>query len=127
MTEVTCEYFQLVSNHPQVVCFSCCTSPTRKLSSKFLEALSVTSVFCKLGHELYRIAISTCFENSIDSDSDTDTNPYSHMAACISHQMSYLLLGIYIYIYVILKIKDLKTTNRDRKKSKETRCEMVFN
>ena len=28
---------------------------------------------------------------------------------------------------VILKIKDLKTTNRDRKKSKETRCEIVFN
>ena len=29
-----------------------------------------------------------------DSDSDTDTNPYSYMVACISHQMSYLPLGI---------------------------------
>ena len=29
-----------------------------------------------------------------DTDSDTDTNPYSYMVACISHQMSYLPLGL---------------------------------
>ena len=45
MTEVTCEYFQLVSNRSRAVCFSCRTSPTRELSSKFLEAWSVTCVF----------------------------------------------------------------------------------
>ena len=32
-------------------------------------------------------------------NSDTDTNPYSHMVACISHQMSYLLLGIQVTAY----------------------------
>ena len=26
---------------------------------------------------------------------DTDTNPYSYMVACINHQMSYLSLGMY--------------------------------
>ena len=28
------------------------------------------------------------------TDTDSDTNPYSYMVACISHQMSYLPLGI---------------------------------
>ena len=28
------------------------------------------------------------------TDSDTNTNPYSYIVACISHQMSYLPLGI---------------------------------
>ena len=37
------------------------------------------------------------------------------------------LQHILIIVLVILKIKDLKTTNRDHKKSKETRCEIVFN
>ena len=52
---VTREYFQLVSNRSQAVCFSCYTSPTHELPSEFLETQSVTHVFCKLGCELYRI------------------------------------------------------------------------
>ena len=33
-------------------------------------------------------------ENFTDTDSDTDTNSYSYTVACISHQMSYLPLGM---------------------------------
>ena len=33
-------------------------------------------------------------ENFTDTDSDTDTNLCSYTVACISHQMSYLPLGI---------------------------------
>ena len=53
MTGVICEYFQLVSNRSQAVYFPCCMSLTHELSSNFLEAWSITCVFCKLGCELY--------------------------------------------------------------------------
>ena len=33
-------------------------------------------------------------KNFTDTNSDTNTNPYSYMVACINHQMSYLPLGI---------------------------------
>ena len=43
-TGVTHEYFQLINNRSQAVYSSCCMSPTRELSSKFLEAQCVTRV-----------------------------------------------------------------------------------
>ena len=52
-TGVTCEYFQLISNHLRAVYSSCCTSLTYELSTKFLEAQSVTGIFCKFGCGLY--------------------------------------------------------------------------
>ena len=33
-------------------------------------------------------------KNVTNTDFDTNTNPYSCMVACISHQMSYLPLGV---------------------------------
>ena len=33
-------------------------------------------------------------KNFTDTGSNTDNNPYSHMVACISHQMRYFPLGI---------------------------------
>ena len=39
-------------------------------------------------------------ENFTDTDSNTDTNPYSHMVARISHQMSYLPLNIKVAAYI---------------------------
>ena len=47
-TGVTHECFQLVSNFLHAVYFSCRMSPTRQLSSNYLEAWSVTHVFVNL-------------------------------------------------------------------------------
>ena len=56
---ITCKYksaqqqlLASIFNRFQAVYFSCRTSPTHKLSSNFLEAQSVSCVFCKLGSEL---------------------------------------------------------------------------
>lgn len=54
-TEVARKHLQLESNHLRAVYFSCRTSPTRELSSKFLESWRIARVFCKLERELYHM------------------------------------------------------------------------
>ena len=69
MTGVTCEYFQLSNNRLRAVYSLCRTSPTRELSSYFLEAKCITHV-CKLGRERYCSYFKTatitfiCFNNN---------------------------------------------------------------